>query len=522
MHRLVLASALLGVAGLSSCNDPTFNQLTEVDIFQQNRLNELDLLVVIDNSCSMAQEQENLASNFDQLIDTFSTAEVDWQIAVTTTDVESEQFKGLLVSGDDEIIVRGPSGEIDRVEYDREWVFEEGVALQLQRDWYSATSNLNLANWCAAPNDYTDGSKGSPGEWNPGCDGSAIAVDPPDGEDAGPRAPRFGELIVTEIMAAADGRDSLCEWFELTNRSSNTLTLDDVTIADQGNNLVTMPAGQTVAPHGVLVIGREADTSLNCGVPVDYAFPEGLALQDHVPVLDAETEDADERFAEMIAQGTLGSGIEHGLEGARLVFEAPYYEEQNASWLRENAALAILVVSDEDDVSPRSVDDYERYFKELKGDRAFRQDGWFTMNAIAGIQPTESHIDVSCVSDNGEAFYARRYIDLAARTGGISESICEQDFSPIVRNLGLSISGLGLRFVLKEKPIVETLEVGLYEDRTDESFVRELIIDEDFVFDVEENALVFNEDQVPPPEYYIVAEYRPLARGSQTDVGGEE
>lgn len=521
IHRRAVGMLVLAAVGLGACSDQGFTDRTELDVWKQNRRNELDLLVVIDNSCSMVQEQENLAGNFDALIDTFASAEVDWQIGVTTTDVEADRFKGLLISGDDEIIVRGPSGEVDRVEYDRSWVFDEGVALQLKPTEFASFKNLSLENWCVAANEYVEGSKGSPGAWNPDCDGNAVA-EPELGPDAGPRAPRGGEIIVTEIMAAADGIDSDCEWFELTNISDHTLILDEVTISDEGNNAVAMPPGAEMAPHQALVVGRSLDTDVNCDVPVDIAATEGWALQDHVPVLDVETEDADERFAEMIAQGTQGSGIEHGLEGARLVFEEPYFSEQNQSWLREDAALAILVVSDEDDVSPHSVAFYERAYKETKGDQAFRQDGWFTLNAIVGTNETDSHIDVSCESSQGQAFYASRYIELAARTGGLVESICEEDFSPIVRNLGLSISGLELQFELSSFPVVDTLVVRLYEDRDEDSLVAELVRDVDYTYVAEGNYLLFDESQIPPPEYIITAEYRPLAVGSTVEAGESE
>ena len=106
MKPIQLLAISTGVV-LSACSEQTFTQLTVLDVFQQDRTNAVDLLVVIDNSCSMIEEQENLARNFEELINTFTAAETDWQIAVTTTDVESEKFRGLLMAGEDEIIVQG-------------------------------------------------------------------------------------------------------------------------------------------------------------------------------------------------------------------------------------------------------------------------------------------------------------------------------------------------------------------------------------------------------------------------------
>lgn len=512
-------SLALLAALASGCTDYGFTDSLTVDYFQQNRRNELDLMIVIDNSCSMVEEQENLASNFGNLIDAFARAEVDWQIAVTTTDIESERFRGLLVSGDDEIILRGPLGEIDRVEYNRNWLFEEGVALQLKRESYRPTSNLNRDNWCPAPTEYADQALGSPGEWNPGCDGEAIPVETSGDPDAGPVAPRNGSLVISEIMADARGPDSLCEWFEITNLTSNTLGLGEVTVGDYGNNLDAFPPDATLAPYDVMVVGRSDDPDLNCGVPVDIEL-DSMILMNHVNALDPDTEDSDDLFNEMIAQGTLGAGIEMGLEAARLSLMEPYYTDQNGAWLRDDASLAVLVVSDENDLSPFNVDFYENFFLETKGPQAYREDGWFTFNAVVGTNPTESHIDISCDSDNGVAYWGQRYMELASRRNGVIESICEEDFSPVVENLGLGISGLESRFTLSLRPILDTLVVKLYEDQDESSLVRELEEGVDFTYEPDGNYLYFSEAQVPPPRYYVTAEYRPAATG--TSANGQE
>ncbi len=514
MRRAVFL-ATLALAG--GCTDYGFTDFLVTDYFQQNRRNELDLLVVIDNSCSMFEEQESLASNFGSLIDAFARAEIEWQIAVTTTDVESDRFRGLLVSGEDEIILRGSQGEVDRVEYNRTWLFEEGVALQLKPDQYRSTSNMNFANWCPAPSSYTEGAFGSPGAWNPTCEGGAFEYPRLTDPDEGPRPPRAGNVIVSEIMADAKGADRYCEWFELTNLTKDTISLAGGSLADQGNNAFSFPESTTLAPYGVLVVGRSSDPDLNCGVPVDVEAP-GIVLMDHDPIITPTTEDPGDRFAEMIAQGTRGSGIELGLEAARLSLIEPFYSTENRSWLREEAALAVLVVSDEDDLSPYNLDHYERFFLETKGNQAFREEGWFTFNAVVGTTPTDSHLDVSCESPSGVAFFGQRYLELARRRNGVIESICDEDFTQVVENLGLGISGLESRFTLSQRPVLDPLEVKLYEDNTAESFVRELINGTDFTYVEEGNYLYFNEDQVPPPRYYVTVTYRPLSTGASGAV----
>lgn len=514
MMKSIQLLAISTSVALSACSEQTFTQLTVLDVFQQDRTNAVDLLVVIDNSCSMIEEQENLARNFEELINTFTAAETDWQIAVTTTDVESEKFRGLLMAGEDEIIVKGPSGELDRVEYNREWIFAPGTSLQLSDDKISWVSNDTRTNWCAGTEIFSGESVGSPGQPNVNCTGEEPPVPPTPVPDSGPRAPKTGDLILTEIMAWSVGDDSKCEWFELWNASDDTLDLTGVTFRDRGNNEAFAPDNFQVAPLDYVVVGRSVDTAVNCETPVDIALETGFTLNHDVRVLTPDTLNSGELFTENVAQGTSGAGIELGLEGARLVFEEPQYTESNQAWLRDYAILALMFVSDENDVSPYSVDAYERYFRGLK-ENGFRDFNSFLVSAVVGKEPTTNHIDVSCVSESGVAYYAQRYIEMASRTDGLVESICETDFAPVVRELGLTLTGLELKFILSDLPKLDTLKVSLYATRDNDSLVKDLEPSVDYEYVPDGNFLLFAEDQVPPSEYFIVAKYDPLPEGAR-------
>ena len=123
-------------------------------------------------------------------------------------------------------------------------------------------------------------------------------------------------------------------------------------------------------------------------------------------------------------------------------------------------------------------------------------------------------------SDRGrDSHYDGRYVDLASRTEGASESICDEDFSPIAYELGLTVSGLELDFELSEACDENSLEVKLYDDATDDSLIGELVNGADFSFIPETNSIHFVFDQVPPSETWIVAEYRILATGSGVGEG---
>ena len=77
------------VSYTASCNAKTgrFKILTQSPYCQaRNRKPELDMIFVIDNSASMAQEQHNLAVNLDRFLNEFLSNDIKFHIAVTTTD----------------------------------------------------------------------------------------------------------------------------------------------------------------------------------------------------------------------------------------------------------------------------------------------------------------------------------------------------------------------------------------------------------------------------------------------------
>jgi len=522
------------VVAMSGCSENGFSEVRRTDYFQQDRRNAVDLLIIVDNSCSMVEEQDALARNFHALIDTFGGAEVDWQIAVATTDTESARFRGRLVGGDDEIVLRAPAGEVDRVEYRRDWGLEKGVALSFPADVsgeFRSTWNDSGANWCPAATEYATGLKGTPGARNPGCGGEAPFTPTP-AADAGLRAPHAGDLVVSEFLSMGPQTEALpdseCEWIEITSLTPDTLDLSVLEISDLGNNKIgpgaaaSFPGGATLEPYGVLVVARDAAA---CGIPnVDYAFANGFALNDDVLTIVPTTPGAEEIFIENVAQGTTGTGIEMGLEAARLTFlghplsppvdeagvrpdDIAYYTEANGAWLRDGASLAVLFVTDENDLSPYPVDAYVRWFNGLKGDDGHRDEDLVTLSGVVADRVPDNPDLPSCESANGVAWYGLRYIDAANITGGLVESICEEDWTPIVTRLGLTLSGLDLSFELSRWPRLDTLRVGLYSTDASDSLEQELIIDQDFTYEVACNRIVFAEDQVPPSEWYVVADY---------------
>jgi len=513
-RALILALLVVGPA----CTEYTYTSARASDLFQQNRLNTVDILLVVDNSCSMIEEQDKLASNFSAFIDAFEGVEVDWQIGVVTTDTLSDTYSGRLVGGADEIVLNDADGRtLDEVDWDGTWPIVEGTALQLDPDKVADSDNGSSSDWCLATSASISGDLGTPGEANDPCDGSARPSAPgPRPASADARAPHAGEVVISEFLADPGAvADDLGEWVELTNVTEEDLDLSGCELADSGRNSALFPEGTVIVAGGQLVVGRDGNAEENGGIAVDVETGADFTMANDLRYLTPDTQDVEAQFAEMVAVGTGGSGIEMGMEGARLALSEPLLSTDNAGFLRDDANLSIVFVSDEEDSSPDKDTDYLRFFTDLKGEAAYRDHGIMNISAVVGKDAPDYEGLPSCESGNGAATYGSRYVDVAIRTDGVLESICDEDFSPIASDLGLLASGLELVFTLSQLADPRDLNVALYSDRTDDSFIRDLERDVDYSFDATRNAIVFDAAHIPPAETYILADYRILADGSQ-------
>ncbi len=70
------------------------------DTFRQDSRPKADILLVIDNSCSMSEEQAALAQNFNNFIKYATTSQVDFQIGVTPTDADDDTMCPSCDTGD--------------------------------------------------------------------------------------------------------------------------------------------------------------------------------------------------------------------------------------------------------------------------------------------------------------------------------------------------------------------------------------------------------------------------------------
>lgn len=286
-----LPTAFLLAAGLAGCSDYDLVQFDGDDVFQQLEASEVDVLLAIDNSCSMQPYQDELAENFDNFLTYFEEGDVDYRLGVVTSTI----------------------------------------------------------------------------------------VDVP---------------------------------------TNDFCTQADVDAIPAGGQLVGDADGPTVITPNT---------------------PDGAAV-----------------FADIVDVGVCGAGFEAGLESAYRALTGSVSENYNAGFLRDDAYLSIIFVSDEQDFSPLRVNDYINGFRGVKG---AREREVFNASALVITDLDECDSAQRQAGDVGT-----RYIDVAQQTGGVIGSICADDFTSIVTELSLASSRLTDTFYLSKLPDLATLEIYVDDD----------------------------------------------------------
>ncbi len=207
------------------------------------------------------------------------------------------------------------------------------------------------------------------------------------------------------------------------------------------------------------------------GITTTDIFKEAGKFVGNPKVLTPQTPNVAAAFAANVKVGINGAPYEVGLEAAHLALESnlaanaaavttcqkacsptvpacPSQCETNANFvfLRPDAYLYIIFVSDEDDKSSQDTRYFYRYLETVKG---IGNDGMVATAAIMGDVPSNS-----CGATPG-----LKYKALSDLTGGEVGSICDANFADTLKKLASNAVGLKRKFALQMKPNVETLKV---------------------------------------------------------------
>lgn len=87
---------ILPVAALACAPEQSISRQQQIDTFYQSPTDEVDILWVVDNSQSMADEQAEVASKFSTFVSTLEASDMDFHVGIVTTDIDDPDQRGKL------------------------------------------------------------------------------------------------------------------------------------------------------------------------------------------------------------------------------------------------------------------------------------------------------------------------------------------------------------------------------------------------------------------------------------------
>jgi hypothetical protein len=185
------------------------------------------------------------------------------------------------------------------------------------------------------------------------------------------------------------------------------------------------------------------------------------------PSVLTANDDYERLFQERVHVGIEGSGKEQGLEAASYALSSVMTTGPNAGFLRENASLLVVVVSDEDDCSDAgrlgADDDGSKCY--IWSDQLIPVGNYVTDLQAQKADPTRVKVagivgpDTTGSVCQDETMPGKRYEQAAAMTAGMTSSICQGDWSVFMDQLGLTAAGIYTTFPLSHGAATGTLEV---------------------------------------------------------------
>lgn len=191
--------------------------------------------------------------------------------------------------------------------------------------------------------------------------------------------------------------------------------------------------------YHVGVVSTDCDSPRNKGVLVEDSTGGSAFIDDSFT-----GEEATASFQQRANLGTNGSSDERGKDAAwaALVTNA---SSSSAGFMREEADLSVIVISDERDWSRDvTVNEFSSWMTSLK------PDGATYFSSVVGLGN-------GCVT----AERGTGYLEVTDNVGGIEWDICSTDYASLLDQLGLQAAGLKNEFYLSLVPVEDSIQVSV-------------------------------------------------------------
>lgn len=228
-------------------------------------------------------------------------------------------------------------------------------------------------------------------------------------------------------------------------------------------------------------------------------FKGALREVNGVKWLEPGTADPIKTFKSMARMGIDGSADEKGRAAVYTALELKK-DGVNAGFLRDDAYLSVIIISDENDYSGRDPISLEDFIDWLKVEKEDPEQ--VTFSSIVGPEG-------GCAT----AEAGMEYLRVTRQIGGIEWSICESDWEGLLEELGVQAAGLKREFFLSQVPVEASIAVWVMEGETRTDFV----VGDDYAYDRNRNSIQFA-TYIPTPLSQVFVEYQLLSSHSAVEA----
>lgn len=233
-------------------------------------------------------------------------------------------------------------------------------------------------------------------------------------------------------------------------------------------------------------------------------YSDGGKLRGTTKIINRQTPSPQTIFEQNTTFPANRSRWEQGLRMTQFALTSPNIDPggPNAGFIRPKAALAIIVVTNEDDHSFGTTDYYARVFSGLKGKG---NENLVTFSVIGGSIPN------GCTPPSETSLYgslaepAFRYVEVAAKMGGVIGSICDTSFEQTLVRIAQALNTLKRVFPLTLKPIAGSVRVTVSLGMSTVTVPDDLV--NGFQYRADTNSVVFLGTYVPPPGSTVTIQY---------------
>jgi hypothetical protein len=213
-------------------------------------------------------------------------------------------------------------------------------------------------------------------------------------------------------------------------------------------------------------------------------------------VITPSTADPIDAFGDQTARGTSGSGHEEALLAVQTALSEDLLTTDNQGFRREDADLAIAVVSDEDDESDIDTLDFTSWLAQqmAPGTKA---------SFSAAVGPDGDGLGAACGPTGPIVAEAPRYHELLTQLPGVWADLCYMDFHPFLQHLAYTAAGLQVVFPVSEEPAGDI-----------EVFVDGVLVEDDagsaWTYNPALREITFFGDAIPGPGAEVVLSYEAI------------